>query len=193
MWMPPLGRGFLGFLVGFPALGWATQLSPVQSVDRVVRQHVSQRQGSGVALALNALTRLADPPPLLLGAVLVAVMLRVASVLRCWAFVTCAMVAAFASRLCCKLWFPRFARVSSLGQPLSSYPSGLLCGRWSLPGCCSASGDQRGITVGHEYGSGVPSPDGPWLSAPPSSSCGAYAERGGRGPAARGGLGRASV
>jgi len=124
MWMPPLGRGFLGFLVGFLLLGWATQLSPVQSVDRVVRQHVSQRQGSGVALALNALTRLADPPPLLLGAVLVAVMLAGRERAPMLGFVTCAMVGAFGLELCCKLWFPQVRTSQLLGQPLSSYPSG---------------------------------------------------------------------
>ena len=58
LWMPPFGRGFLGLLAGVLLLGWATQLSPVQSVDRVVRQQLYQRRGSSVALALNGLTRL---------------------------------------------------------------------------------------------------------------------------------------
>ena len=53
VWMPPFGRGFFGLLAGVLLLGWATQLSPRESVDRVVRQHLSQWRGSSVALALN--------------------------------------------------------------------------------------------------------------------------------------------
>src|SRR5882672_4681226 len=69
------GLGLFGLLAGVLLLGWTTQLSPVQSVDRVVRQHLYQRRGSSVALALNVLTRLGDPHPLLYGAVLVVMML----------------------------------------------------------------------------------------------------------------------
>jgi undecaprenyl-diphosphatase len=122
--MPPLGRGFLGLLVGFLLVGWATSLSPVQSVDRFVQQQVSQRKGSGVARALNALMRLADPHPLLLGAVVVAVILVGRERAPMLGFVTCAMVGTFGLELCCKLWFPQVRTSQFLGQPLSNYPSG---------------------------------------------------------------------
>jgi len=124
VWMPPFGRGFFGLLAGVLLLGWTTQLSPVQSVDRVVRQHLYQRRGSSVALALNVLTRLGDPHPLLYGAVLVVMMLAGRGYAPRVSFVAYAMVGTFGLELCCKLLFPQVRMSQFLGQPLSSYPSG---------------------------------------------------------------------
>ena len=124
VWMPPFGRGFLGLLAGVLLLGWATQLSPVQSVDRVVRQHLSQRRDSRVALALNVLTRLGDPHPLLYGAVLVVIMLAGGGYAPRVSIVACAMIGTFGLELRCKLLFPQVRISQFLGQPLSGYPSG---------------------------------------------------------------------
>ena len=124
VWMPPFGRGFLGLLAGVLLLGWATQLSPVQSVDRVVRQQLYQRRGSSVALALNGLTRLGDPHPLLYGAVLVVMMLAGRGYAPRVSFVACAMIGTFGLELCGKLLFPQVRISQFLGQPLSGYPSG---------------------------------------------------------------------
>jgi membrane-associated phospholipid phosphatase len=105
-------------------LGWATPLSPVQSVDRIVGQQLYRRGGHSVAMTLKTLVRLGDPNPLVYSGLLV-VLTRVvrgrAHALRLFAYTT---IGAYGLELCGKLLFPQVRTSLLLGQALSNYPSG---------------------------------------------------------------------
>jgi membrane-associated phospholipid phosphatase len=105
-------------------LGWATQLSPVQSVDRIVEDHLYRRGGPNIAITLKMLAHLGDPNPLVYSGLLVVLTCVVrgrAHALRLFAYTT---IGAYGLELCGKLLFPRVQASQLLGQILSSYPSG---------------------------------------------------------------------
>jgi membrane-associated phospholipid phosphatase len=111
---------FLGALL----VGWATQLSTVQSVDRVIGQQLALRQGSSAALVLHALVRFGDPHPMLYGAMVVVVMAAGRGRAQALRLVAFAMVGTFGLELCGKILFPQVHTTEFLGQALSNYPSG---------------------------------------------------------------------
>jgi membrane-associated phospholipid phosphatase len=119
-----LAQVSLLLFVGALLLGWATQLPAVQSIDRLVGQHLLLREGSSMALVLNPLLHLMDPHPLIYGAMVVVVM--AAGRGRAWplCLLAFAMAGSLGLELCGKLLFPQVHTTQLLDQTFSNYPSG---------------------------------------------------------------------